>query len=265
MTKNTDMGSTSYFRSRRGAYVLESVIFLPMIVLAILSFGYFTKVEGVWENIVHCATDESARSQAMAWDGISGYAARARVINRIEKDQRGPSSFSVRGFHVDYSAGGLDHLNSFTLTANQHMSLPAGFSRDFAFTTDIVYRGFVGREIRGDPLGTAGLEDGVPGDPAYIFPAFGEKYHAADCTYVKATVHGERLNSSVRNNYKSCHICHGEDLPDGSIVFCFSSSGAAYHRAGCRTIKRHVIVIDRTEAAEKGYTPCSKCGGYDHE
>lgn len=249
------------FGNKRGSYILEAVLFLPLIVLAILSFGYFTRVEGVWENIVHCAVDESARSQAMAWDGISGYAAKEKVKRRIEKDERCPSSFSINSFHADYSAGGLDHLNSFDITANQHMALPAGFSRDFTFTTSIVYRGFVGSNIRGDPLGVSGLEDGIPGDPAYIFPAFGEKYHTALCTYVKATVHGERLGSSIRKVRDSCRICHSEKLPDGSIVFCFNTSGTAYHRASCRTIQRHVIVIDRSEAAEKGYTPCSKCGG----
>ena len=256
MKKNTD-----FIKRKRGAYILEAVIFLPIIVLAVLSFGYFTRVEGVWENLIHCAIDESRRTQAMAWDGISGYAAKDRIRRRIEKDDACPSSFSVRGFHVDHSAGTLDRLTSFTLTANQHMPLPAGFSRDFSFKSKIVYRGFVGREMTGVPLGISGLEDGIPGDPAYIFPAFGEKYHGEACTYVKATVHMERLNASLRRGYDACSICRSKDMGDGSIVFCFSSPGTAYHTASCRTIDRHVIVIDRGEAEKKGYTPCSKCGG----
>jgi len=247
--------------NKRGAYILEAVIFLPLILLAVLSFGYFTKVEGVWENLVHCAVDESSRTQAMAWDGISGYAARGRVMDRIGSNERGPSSFAIRRFHLDHSAGGIDHLNSFEITANQHMALPAGFSRDFTFEANIVYRNFVGKETEGDPLGVSGLENGIPGDPVHIFPAFGKKYHGPLCTYVKATVHGERLDSGIRNKYKSCHICHAADLPDGNIVFCFSGSGTAYHKASCRTISRHVILIDRSEAESRGYTTCSKCEG----
>ena len=261
MTRSTEVFHAEALRSRQGYYTLEAVIFLPLIVLLVLSFGYFTKVEGVWENCIHCAVDESARSQAMAWDGISGYATKSRVTDRIAGEDRGPSSFSVRRFLVDYSDGGIDHLSSFFLDAGVHMSLPAGFSRDFAFSCPIVYRGFVGRNITGDPLGVSGLESGDPGDPVHIFPAFGKKTHSDDCTYVKAVVHSESLTSSLRKTRSSCAICKSGDLPTGSIVFCFSGSDTAYHRGNCRTIDRHVIVMDRGEAQKKGYGPCSKCGG----
>ena len=43
--------------------------------------------------------------------------------------------------------------------------------------------------------------------------------------------------------------------------FCFGSDGTAYHRGTCRTINRKSVAIDKSEAVERGYAPCSKCGG----
>ena len=37
-------------RNSKGFYTLEAVIFLPLVLLAVLSMGYFMKVEGAWEN-----------------------------------------------------------------------------------------------------------------------------------------------------------------------------------------------------------------------
>ena len=56
-------------------------------------------------------------------------------------------------------------------------------------------------------------------------------------------------------------MCLSDDIPEGSLVFCFGSDGTAYHRGTCRTIDRKSVAIDRSEAVERGYAPCSKCGG----
>ena len=39
---------------------MEAAIFLPLVLLAVLSLGYFMRVEGTWENCIHGAVDESA-------------------------------------------------------------------------------------------------------------------------------------------------------------------------------------------------------------
>ena len=248
-------------KDRSGAYVIEATVILPVIVLCVLSLGYFTQVTAMWENCVHCALDESGKAQAMAWDGVSSYTAKARIEERLKKTDFAPSAFTVSGFAADIPYRGRDHVSSYTLSAHIGTALPLGFSREFEFSMPILYRGFTGREMTGDPLGIDGLENGVPGDPAYVFPAHGRKYHNSACSYVSASVKSVRLNERIRQRYSPCSVCHSGDIAGGDIVFCFENSGTAYHRASCRTINRHVIVMDKGEAAEKGYTPCSKCGG----
>ena len=251
----------SKIHSRRGHYIVEASMLLPLILLMILALGYFTKAAGSWENSFHCAVDESGRAAAMAYDGVSGHTAAARIRHRIGNDVTGISGYSVRGFLCGYTAGDLDALSSYTLTVSSDLTLPAGFGNVFEFSSPIRYRNFVGRKTSGVPLGTAGLEDGLPEDPVWIFPRSGEKYHSENCTYVKAAVHQAVLTSSLRSRYASCSACHSATCADGSIVYCFEGSDTAYHRGSCPTIQRQTTVIDRTEAIRKGYTPCSKCGG----
>lgn len=234
---------------------------LPLVLLMILALGYFTKAEGSWENAFHCAADESARSAAMAYDGISDKAAGARIRRRVSSDVQGLSSYDLRSVRYGASDRTSDHLTSYILETTSDLKLPAGFSNIFRFSARVKYRNFVGRNYGGDPLGTAGLENNMPEDPVWIFPQSGEKYHSKNCTYVKATVHSRILNSSVRARYSACSACRSGDLSAGSVVWCFEGDDTAYHRGICRTINRHTAVIDRTEAIDKGYTPCSKCGG----
>lgn len=247
--------------SIRGYYTLEAAMLLPLVLLMILALGWFTKAEGTWEKAFHCAADESARCAAMAFDGVSDKTAGLRIRRRIGNDVTGLAGYDLRNMRYGHSDQRADHLTSYTLDIRSDLRLPAGFGRLFRFSSQIKYRNFVGRYYGGDPLGTEGLENNLPQDPVWIFPRSGEKYHTKTCTYVKATVHSEILTSALRNSYAACSTCHSEQLPTGSIVYCFENSDTAYHRGTCLTIRRHTAVIDRTEAIKKGYTPCSKCGG----
>lgn len=260
MRRSTDPGR-SMLRRKKGYYTLEAAIFLPLIVLTILSLGYFTRIEGIWENCVHCAADESARASAMAYAGISAHAAGAGVRARILKEEIHPDSVRISRARSDYSWDGTDHLCSYVLRADIHMALPAGFSRDFSLKTPVLYRNFIGKDPPGDGLGAEGLQNGLPADPVWIFPSYGEKYHARTCSFVSASVHREYLTAALKRNRSACSTCRSGEIPVGSIVFCFGGEDTAYHRGSCRTMRRQTIVIDRTEAVEKGYLPCSKCGG----
>ena len=73
-------------RSSRGSYTLEAAIFLPLVVLAVLSLGYFMKVTGAWENCIHGAVDESARIAAGSIDRSVASSAGVSVSRRINDD-----------------------------------------------------------------------------------------------------------------------------------------------------------------------------------
>lgn len=245
----------------RGYYIVEAAMLLPLVLLMILALGYVTKAEGAWEKTFHCAVDESSVAAARAYDGLSGRAAGMLIRDRISRDVTGISDFSVTRFLYGRKDLTGDHLTSYTLEASSDLALPEGFGNLFRFKTRIKYRNFVGRNYGGEALGDKGLEKELPQNPVWIFPQSGKKYHQKNCTYVKASIRKATLTRSLKRKYDACGICRSDKLPEGSTVWCFKGDGTAYHLKDCRTIDRRTIVIDRSEAKDRGYTPCSKCGG----
>ena len=58
-------------KSTKGFYTVEAAIFLPLVILSVISLGYFMKVEGTWENCIHGAVDESALIASRSYDEIN--------------------------------------------------------------------------------------------------------------------------------------------------------------------------------------------------
>lgn len=239
---------------RGGFYTVETAIFLPLVILAVLSIGYFTKIDATWESAMHGALDESSLAASRAYP-----VSPSRIENRIASDNPQLKYVRAGRFLRGYSDGISDNLTSYVVNAGMDMKLPLGFSRDSDFTAGVKYRGFVGKQSRSSGMGAEGLENDMPQDPVWIFPLSGIRYHKENCTYVKASVSGHILSPSLKRKYTSCGLCCSEDMSTGDLVFCFKGENTAYHRGSCPSIDRHTVVVDRSEAIKKGYTPCSKC------
>lgn len=206
---------------RGGFYTVEAAIFLPLVILSILTLGFFLKIDSAWETSMHEAFDECTTAAAY---GVSG-------------------------------------IHSKNLHESLSLNLPAGFSHTADIRGRILYRDFIGKKYAPHGMGTEGLETAADLTEVWIFPQSGTKYHRESCTYVRATVHSCVLSAAIKKRYSPCGLCHSGDIPPGSIVFCFYGDDTSYHYGSCRSIRRHTTVIDKSEAEAKGYTPCSKCGG----
>ncbi len=239
---------------RGGFYTVEAAVFLPLIILAVLSIGYFIKIDATWENAMHGAVDESALAASRAFPGSA-----SRIEKRIAADNPQLEDIRVKRFLRGYSDGVSDNLTSYVVNGSMTMRLPLGFSRDSDFTAGVKYRRFIGKRTTGSGMGSEGLETDFPQDPVWIFPLSGIRYHRENCTYVKASVSGYILSPSLKRKYEPCGLCHSGDMMTGDLVFCFKGEDTAYHRGSCPSINRHTVVVDRSEAMKKGYTPCSKC------
>lgn len=248
-------------KNTKGFYTLEAAIFLPVVLLAVLSLGYFMRIEGLWENCVHGAVDESVFIASRSFDNITPLNTKDRIMDRISEENPELTSLEIKNLRIMYSDGRCDKLTSYRILAKTQLSLPMGFQRGFEMDFKIKYRGFAGKDTSGTPLGIAGLETSAVQTPVQIFPNTGEKYHSISCTYVKASVTSDILTSSLKRKYSPCGLCDSEDMSSGSIVFCFKGDDTAYHRGTCPSINRKTITIDKTEAEARGYSPCSKCGG----
>lgn len=246
-------------RSTRGSYTVEAAIMVPMLLLAMLTMGYFIKVEGTWENVMNGAADELHAAALKGYDGFSGTPPGSRIEKRILSDQ--PDLEEVDVSRSLIGSGLEEGVNAYRIRSEIRLAAPMGFGREFRLDAGIKYRSFIGRRSSAGGMGREELERDADASPVVIFPQMGERYHGESCTYVRASVEEKILTGELKAKYGACGLCGSADMPSGSVVYCFKGEGTAYHRASCRSIDRHTVTVDRTEAVEKGYTPCSKCGG----
>lgn len=247
--------------SKKGFYTVEAAIFLPLVLLAVISLGYFMRVEGTWENCIHGAVDESALIASRTYDRENAALVGPAVSKRINSENPVLDEMRIKGLKILYSDGNTDDLISYTIYASIDLQLPLGFSRKFTMEQGIKFRGFTGADESGKPMGAEGLETYEGQKPVWVFPHSGGKYHSENCTYVKASVSPKTLTEALKRKYDSCRLCNSKDIQAGTIVFCFESEDTSYHKGTCSSIERHTAVIDKSEAIKKGYEPCSKCGG----
>ena len=245
--------------NKKGVYTIEAAICLPLVMLAVITLGYFIEADSAWENSMNAAFRECSYAQSSGLD-LSKMAMSVR-LRRDAEDFGQDVDLSMTNRMYSYSDGSHTDLNSFRLRADVDLALPLNFGRTFDYDALIKYRDFTGLKYNRPSLGAEGLEQTKDSSEVWIFPQSGTKYHQESCTYVKATVHSCILTNTLKRQYSACGMCGSGSLPLGSIVSCFYGDDTCYHRGSCRSIKRHTIVVDRGEAEEKGYTPCSKCGG----
>lgn len=246
--------------TKKGSHTIEAALLLPLLMLSLLSLGYIIRCDSLWENAVYCSVDECIAFSEKTVP-VSPSVLSDRVEKRLMSERNHPDTVEVTNVISGYRDGLSSRLTSFAINEEVHMSLPVGFEKDVSFRGKLKYRSFCGHTYRSSGMGSEGLETYEGENPVWIFPRQGEKYHSESCTYVKATVRSAVLTSSLKRDYSPCGLCGSGDIREGSIVFIFRSENSAYHRSTCSSINRHTTVIDRSEAVERGYTPCSKCGG----
>ena len=89
--------------SRKGFYTLEAAVILPFVILAVLSVGYFIRLDSVWENVMHSAIDESSYSASRAYGSASELDSILRIRKRVIKENEYLDSLKIRNVADNYS------------------------------------------------------------------------------------------------------------------------------------------------------------------
>ena len=240
---------------RKGSYTVEAALFLPLFIIAFLMIASFIKVAGAQETIMHVAADECRWSAAHAYNIKTDPTLPVRFQVRVLKENDDLSGLIP--YHYEYLTEKDGNEGMIALAARYSVKavMPLGFQKRIDRDERILCRAWIGRTKNS---AEAGVDDS---GMVWIFPENGKKYHTHECTYVNNVPEQVALNRNILDHYDACHLCHPETLPEGSQVYCFPKYGEAYHRGGCKSIDKYTISVTKNQAEEKGYTPCSKCGG----
>lgn len=246
---------------RRGFVTVEAAIVLPVFLLAVIALGYYIKLFGIIENVSYSMMDEASRAASNAYVMKASPMLGSTMHERIIHDCKDIEDLRITKVRYLYNDGDMDGMISIRAEYRTGTDLPLEMGHVNEMITRVKCRGFVGMENTGSPMPFDEMEKEGVWEPVWIFPADGKKYHRENCSYVTANAHEMVLTSAIKRRFSACELCDAETAATGSYVYCFMENGTVYHLRECRQVSRFTIEINRSEAINKGYTPCIKCGG----
>jgi hypothetical protein len=248
------------FTNKRGGYIVEAAISMPVFMVAIILLSSVILMYSCIEDSGFIGADEMNRAAVEARTVGSQPLLPYETGNRVRTAHRQIRNVAVEEYRYRYSSHGIDDLISMKLRLNMRQSAPLGLTRDASYRLSLITRAYVGRVGSSDPMSEERMR-GEGDDPVFVFPKMGEKYHNDSCTFIRAGCAAAPLTHAMRGRYDECEVCRSGSAMIGALVYYFPVSGEAYHLPGCRVLERNYIEMEKSTAVERGYTPCSKCGG----
>lgn len=245
--------------NKRGSYILESAIALPIFIIAVMVMSSVILMYACIEDCNFIAANELRRGAAEAAVADTSLAVPYRIRREIESKHSQIQSARLTDAAFRTERWGVDDLIAVSYRLTLGMPNPLGIRARADYELSLVTRAYVGRERDGD--GMSAGEFAGDGDPVFIFPKRGERYHSRGCRFLMAASRSSALTTSIRNRYKSCPLCRSGGTELGALIYYFPAAGEDYHLPGCPSLQRNYIETDRRDAVERGYTACRTCGG----
>ena len=245
---------------RRGSYLVEAAITLPMFIIAVVVMSSVILMYSCIESCTFMAASELRTGAAEAIAANTGPLIPFRLKKQMTEQHSRIDTVHIRDYGYRVSRWGQDELIVLTAGLDMKSPNPLGIRAQAEYELSLVTRAYVGK-IRDVQRMTADEMAGAYSHPVFIFPKRGEKYHSRGCGFLTASYRSGSLTAGIRREYKPCPLCRSRKASNGTKVYYFPAAGESYHLGGCPALERNYIEIDKRDAEARGYTPCAKCGG----
>lgn len=246
-------------KNKKGSYILEAVIVIPIFIVAVTALMSIVPITATCENMVFAAADEMRLESVKCAFRENPAALPVMAEHRIRKENTKLTAYRTSGYRYLYENNGIEDLISLSFEAEFSEKNPVVLFQSVIFGGSITGRAFTGKLHKKPP--DEGTNFPEEDEIVCIFPEWGKRYHGKNCTYVKSACKMTYLSQDTKKGLKPCELCNASQAQIGSPVFYFPASGNAYHTGECRTVERYYVEIGKKDAVQKGYTPCTKCGG----
>lgn len=254
--RNTDKHS---YR-KRGSYIVEAALGMPVFLIAMVVLFSVVLYYAAIEDSGYIAAMELRKGAAEAIVTEVEPLIPVNVEEQIKSNNPSVKSVWLEDYLFRGKRNGMDELIALRLRLNLKTNNSLGIKSQSSYNLALMTRAYVGTVQKSKPMTEAEFRNEVV-NGVFIFPQDGERYHNKNCTFVRSENKLVPLNAEIRSKYRSCDVCHSQVVSDGTGVYIFPSYGTRYHQKGCGVLRRRCIEIEKGTAKERGYTPCSKCGG----
>lgn len=210
-------------KGRRGSYIVEAALTLPVFVLCVTALALIINIIALCENICFVTAEEVRNMDISAYEvkcleaeGL--IAAEPLLIQKsvLSADKR-LSDFKVKNLDYLYTDNNINDLIAVDTLALFTVDIPVGIHGEIEFEQKLLTRGFTGAVQNADPLTPEQFMNNHEGKLVWVFPNYGIRYHIPGCRYVKQSYEGEEYKIEMqkedarRKGYTACQICGGEN------------------------------------------------------
>jgi len=199
---------------KRGSYLVEAVVTLPICILALVALALVVRMIAVCETVGFVTASELKK--AAASQNILNSVSLCREIELHAKEECGAlTDFEVKDLDYLYRAANIDDLIGLKNEACFRVDNPAGIRGEIIFTLRLAARGFTGTRQDASPLEAEGFVQGGQSVTVLVFPAYGERFHRQTCTIVARETDNSNEGLAMdredarRKGYTPCGICGG--------------------------------------------------------
>ena len=89
----------SSIKSKKGHFILEAAIFLPIFVLAFLAIGQLINIAGVRNAVMHSASDEVSKVARFSYKVKQADIYRKKVSDRVISSVKGANDVNIRDYN----------------------------------------------------------------------------------------------------------------------------------------------------------------------
>lgn len=245
---------------RKGSYVVEAAIALPIFLMAMTVLGsivlYYASIEDANFILATELRKSAIEAQTAKYNPVFPAAVQRRIRNghSVVKQQL------VTDYAYRAERDGNDELIALTIRMNMKTNNPLGLGSRAAYDAALITRAYTGKIRDDSPMDEDDFQD-TDAEAVFIFPKEGERYHDESCTFVRTACTAAPLTRAIKKEYDGCPLCGSREAAIGSLVYYFPKYGDSYHLPGCSVLQRNCIEVERGTAKKRGYTPCAKCGG----
>lgn len=199
-------------RERRGSYITEAAIFLPVFILSVCAIILVIRIIGVCENICFITAEEVLKADLEIYKITNSVSLCNEIEDRVFDETS--VDFKIKRLRYLYDGGDMTDLISVEGGAELSVKNAVGINAKIDFTEKLLTRAFTGVITPGKRLGEEEFHQGSGSCQVIVFPKYGMRYHSKACRYVKRIDDTEckkvmEKEDAKRQGYTPCKTCGG--------------------------------------------------------
>ena len=213
MVKFMNLKTRTFF-NKRGSYILEAAIILPMVIICICALISVIRIVGICENITFVTSKHLLDAAITYYNEFNEIS----LCSEVTEDIEDVKDFKIVQFKYLFRDGDDNNLISLRTKSNFIVYNPIGINTNITFDSQVLCRGFAGNHRQSTPLALEEFNENKDAHIVVVFPRYGKRYHDEGCGYVK------------RNDVERAYITYmdREDAYRKGFTPCIVCKGAAY-------------------------------------